>query len=58
LTCRKELEPMYRRFGFSLLATEDLTPYFRRISRLAVIYSRLMGQPNQLAVMLWNGRGS
>ena len=35
LTCRSELEPFYVKFGFRSLAVSELTPYFRRIQKLA-----------------------
>lgn len=35
LTCRSDLEPLYVKFGFRSLATSELTPYFRRIQKLA-----------------------
>ena len=35
LTCRSDLEPFYIKFGFRSLASTELTPYFRRIQKLA-----------------------
>ena len=35
LTCRSDLEPFYIKFGFRSLAPAELTPYFRRIQKLA-----------------------
>ena len=35
LTCRSDLEPFYVKFGFRSLAASELTPYFRRIQKLA-----------------------
>ena len=40
LTCRSGLEPLYLKFGFRSLASDELTPYFRRIQKLA---SAMMG---------------
>ena len=37
LTCRKPLETYYARFGFRLIQSEEMTPYFRRLMRLAGI---------------------
>jgi N-acetylglutamate synthase-like GNAT family acetyltransferase len=34
LTCREEMQPFYRRFGFSLAPDQHLPPYFHRIARL------------------------
>jgi N-acetylglutamate synthase-like GNAT family acetyltransferase len=35
LTCRHPLEPFYNRFGFITVGREEMTPYFRRIARIA-----------------------
>lgn len=35
LTCRSDLEPFYIKFGFRSLPPSELTPYFRRIQKLA-----------------------
>ena len=35
LTCRSDLEPFYIKFGFRSLPSSKLTPYFRRIQKLA-----------------------
>lgn len=35
LTCRSDLEAFYVKFGFRALAAPELTPYFRRIQKLA-----------------------
>ena len=35
LTCRSDLEPFYIKFGFRSLPSSELTPYFRRIQKLA-----------------------
>ncbi len=35
LMCREELEPYYTRFGFRRGSSEGMTPYFRRMHRLA-----------------------
>ncbi len=34
LTCRGGLESFYTRFGFVSLSTDEMPPYFKRISRL------------------------
>ncbi len=56
LTCRAELQPFYRKFGFFTQALEDLPRYFHRISALVNLLSRWAGRPNRMAVMLWDGR--
>jgi N-acetylglutamate synthase-like GNAT family acetyltransferase len=35
LTCRESLGPFYERFGFRTAQPEEMTPYFRRLSRLS-----------------------
>ena len=34
LTCRAGLGPFYQRFGFRQAASDELSPYFRRLNRL------------------------
>ena len=41
LTCRKPLETYYARFGFRRIERDEMTPYFRRIMRLAGIFLAL-----------------
>lgn len=40
LTCRSGLESFYQKFGFRTLAADELTPYFRRLQKLA---NKMMG---------------
>lgn len=40
LTCRSGLESFYQKFGFRTLNADELTPYFRRLQRLA---NKMMG---------------
>jgi predicted N-acetyltransferase YhbS len=54
LTCRSEIEGYYARFGFRPLARRELTPYFRRLARIAdglATLARLFGQPVRMSVM-------
>jgi len=54
LTCRKGLVPLYRRFGFQeVTEARELSPYFRRLMRLARVILRLVRPQEGLAVMLW-----
>jgi N-acetylglutamate synthase-like GNAT family acetyltransferase len=39
LTCRPELGPFYEKFGFNRVAEAEMTPYFRRLLRLAGVLS-------------------
>lgn len=41
LTCLGHLQPFYEKFGFRVLAPEDMPPYFRRLSRLAGLVFQL-----------------
>jgi N-acetylglutamate synthase-like GNAT family acetyltransferase len=40
LTCRSPLEPFYHRFGFYRIAHNYMTPYFRRIDRIASLFNQ------------------
>ena len=35
LTCLETMGPFYEQFGFRTIARDDMTPYFRRLSRIA-----------------------
>jgi predicted N-acetyltransferase YhbS len=54
LTCRAGLGPFYYHFGFREAAPDELSPYFRRLSRLANIlrYLRLMPGEGLLVMIL------
>jgi N-acetylglutamate synthase-like GNAT family acetyltransferase len=47
LTCRHQMEPFYNRFGFVTVGREELSPYFRRIARIA--------NPPRILRRLWGG---
>jgi N-acetylglutamate synthase-like GNAT family acetyltransferase len=51
LTCRSQLEPLYRKFGFQAIDFTEMPPYFQQISRLAALYNKLAHQPGHLSVM-------
>jgi len=51
LTCRAPLEPLYQKFGFKTIEESEMTPYFRRISRLVRIFNRIIRLPDRLLVM-------
>ena len=42
LTCRSQLESFYARFGFRRIEPDAMPPYFRRMIRLANLFSPLM----------------
>lgn len=58
LTCRAELEPLYARFDFHVLAGAELSPYFRRLRRAVDLLFNLTGRPPSLRIMRWNGGDS
>ena len=51
LTCRSGLEPLYRKFGFRPLESGELTPYFRRIQKLANAMLGIFREGESLLVM-------
>jgi N-acetylglutamate synthase-like GNAT family acetyltransferase len=54
LTCREGLVPLYQRFGFrEVTESGELSPYFRRLMRLARFILRIVRPEEGLAVMLW-----
>jgi amino-acid N-acetyltransferase len=53
LTCRAHLRPLYEKFGFQVVDETQMTPYFRRLSRLARLLVGFIGTGNdRLLVML------
>ena len=51
LTCRSGLESFYQKFGFRSLAADELTPYFRRLQKLATAMMGLFRDGETLLVM-------
>lgn len=51
LTCRSGLESFYVKFGFRTLHVDELTPYFRRLQKLATRMMRLFRDGETLLVM-------
>ena len=43
LTCRRELQRYYERFGFRPLERAEYPPYFRRLVRLVNLMGRVVG---------------
>jgi predicted N-acetyltransferase YhbS len=52
LTCRASLQTFYEKFNFSLVASPDLPPHFRRIKRIFIIIRILRLSDEELLVML------
>lgn len=51
LTCRSGLESFYQKFGFRALEKAELTPYYRRLQKLANAMMKLGGGAETLSVM-------
>lgn len=51
LTCRAQLGPLYQKYGFEPIEEGEMTPYFRRISRMVRIFNRIIRLPDRLLVM-------
>ena len=51
LTCQSILGPMYQKFGFKSIETDEMTPYFRRLSRFVNWVVKLTHQPHSMLVM-------
>jgi N-acetylglutamate synthase-like GNAT family acetyltransferase len=51
LTCRASLEPLYQKYGFYTLEVAQMPVYYRRLSRLANFFNRLLRFPERLLVM-------
>jgi N-acetylglutamate synthase-like GNAT family acetyltransferase len=58
LMCRNELEGYYARFGFHRVERGKMPPYFRRMTRVAVVFiaiSALFGEQRHVIVMRHDG---
>jgi N-acetylglutamate synthase-like GNAT family acetyltransferase len=51
LMCRSQLGPLYKKFGFRPASSEEMSPYFRRISRLAGLFSTGRAPEDRLLIM-------
>ncbi len=54
LTCRAELGPMYQKFGFQVVNRADMPTYFKRLSGIVNLWTRLTHQVDKLLVMRRN----
>jgi amino-acid N-acetyltransferase len=52
LTCRAVLGPFYEKFGFRAVGEAEMTPYFRKLSRLARLIGFVGRESGGLLVML------
>ena len=53
LTCRAVLGPFYEKFGFRRVGEAEMTPYFRKLNRLARLIRFVGLESGGLLVMLW-----
>ncbi len=51
LICRSPLGPFYERWGFRSLDLDEMPAYFRRLARLARLFSPLVGESGGMLVM-------
>jgi N-acetylglutamate synthase-like GNAT family acetyltransferase len=51
LVCRSHLGPFYQKWGFRALTREDMPVYFRRLARLAGLFSPLTPEGDAMLVM-------
>lgn len=57
LTCRDQMQSYYARFGFRPAPPPELTPYFRRLRRLALLVSLIVPGSPRMAIMKRDGEG-
>lgn len=59
LTCESRLVPFYQKFGFvEVKELEGMSPYFRRLSRIARLMLRFSKSQGYLAVMVWREKAN
>ena len=51
LTCLDTMEKFYEQFGFRSITTSEMTPYFRRLMRLAATFQFASDEGRRLRVM-------
>jgi N-acetylglutamate synthase-like GNAT family acetyltransferase len=57
LTCMSPLGTFYERFGFREVPRDEMTPYFRRLVKLAGAFIFIGGRQERLLVMMRPGSG-
>ena len=55
LTCRSPLGALYEKFGFRAVGPSEMTPYFRRLSKVAATFMFLARAGETLLVMKRDG---
>jgi N-acetylglutamate synthase-like GNAT family acetyltransferase len=51
LTCMQHMGPFYERFGFREVPRGEMTPYFRRLSKLASLFM-FVGRPGERMLVM------
>lgn len=57
LTCQELMQSYYTRFGFRPLPPQQMTPYFRRLRRIAQLIRLIVPGVPRMAVMKREGEG-
>ncbi len=52
LMCRSPLESFYSRFGFRRIGPDEMPPYFRRIMRVARLFTTLMRERSVQGIIM------
>ena len=52
LMCRSQLESFYKKFGFRVLAVDEMPDYFRRLAMFARTFSFIQRKDNSLLIMM------
>ena len=52
LTCLNTMTTFYEQFGFRVIDTSEMTPYYRRLVKLVNVYEVLSSSGRELKVML------
>ena len=55
LTCRSSLGPLYEKFSFRAINENEMTPYFRRLKKIAGTFMLLAHTSDSLLVMRRDG---
>mgnify|MGYP001601716953 CR=1 FL=1 len=55
LTCLRSMSTLYAEFGFRVIGEKEMTPYFRRLIKVAAAFNLLAHSDNKLLVMKRDG---
>ncbi len=56
LTCLSRMGPLYEQFGFRALTYKEMTPYYKRLSKLANVFQFRTAHQDRLLVMRLDAR--